>query len=310
MRYVGWDTGSPTPNNSLPRNGRKQSRLRWLLNNMLLAGLCFLLIDATNAYQHLDPYFQIETPIDSVFTLPLSALLSRYTLGFLPPPRLVRILVLGVQQYAVFTLINRVLAILHVSFGGLGLFGEWWGGVESWPMLMGSPAVVWGSGLRGFWGRFWHQLFRNLFMSPAKALINVLGVKPKSLPAYAIRIVIAFFISGVLHAATLPRNIYSVSPLRYASFFWIQGVCVLLEVMVEQMLGDGKLKQRAWWKRYGAGIIRLLWTVVVLYVTVPVVADELTRVLRVMGLKPTVLLPLPLPKNNKMDRVFLREIMK
>jgi hypothetical protein len=80
--------------------------------------------------------------------------------------------------------------------------------------------------------------------------------------------------------------------------------------MVEQMLGDGKLKQRAWWKRYGAGIIRLLWTVVVLYVTVPVVADELTRVLRVMGLKPTVLLPLPLPKNNKMDRVFLREIMK
>jgi hypothetical protein len=147
-------------------------------------------------------------------------------------------------------------------------------------------------------------------MSPAKALINVLGVKPKSLPAYAIKIVIAFFISGVFHAASLPRNIYRVSPLRYASFFWIQGVCVLLEVMVEQVLGDRQLKQRAWWKRYGAGIIRLLWTVVVLYVTVPVIADELTRVLRVMGLKPTVLLPLPLPKNNKMDRVFLREIIR
>ncbi|KAH8777115.1 hypothetical protein F5882DRAFT_502855 [Hyaloscypha sp. PMI_1271] len=315
MRYIGWDTGSPSPslpipNNSISRNGRKESRLRWLLNNMLLAGLCFLLIDATNAYQHLDLYFQIETPIDSAFPLPLSALLYRYASGFLPPPRLVRILVLGMQQYAVFTLINRVLAILHVSLGGLGIFGEWWGGVDSWPMLMGSPAVVWGSGLRGFWGRFWHQLFRDLFMSPAKALINVLGVKPKSLPAYGIKIVIAFFISGVLHAASLPRNMYRVSPLRYASFFWIQGVCVLLEVMVEQMLGDRQLKQRAWWKRYGAGIIRLLWTVVVLYVTVPVVADELTRVLRVMGLKPTVLLPMPLLRYSKMDRVFLREIIR
>jgi len=155
MRYIGWDTGSPTrspptPNKFLSRNGRKQSRLRWLLNNMLHACLCFLFMDATNAYQHLDPYFQIETPIDSDFPLPLSALLYHYALGFLPPPRLVRILVLGVQQYAVFTLINRVLAILHVGFGGLGIFGEWWGGVESWPVLMGSPAAVWGSGLRGF----------------------------------------------------------------------------------------------------------------------------------------------------------------
>ena len=178
MRYIGWDTGSPSPsppipNNSIHRNGRKPSRLRWLLNNMLLAGLCFLLIDATNAYQHLDLYFQIETPIDSAFPLPLSALLYRYASGFLPPPRLVRILVLGVHQYAVFTLINRVLAILHVSLGGLGIFGEWWGGVDSWPMLMGSPAVVWGSGLRGFWGRFWHQLFRDVSSLPVFSALRV-----------------------------------------------------------------------------------------------------------------------------------------
>ena len=80
--------------------------------------------------------------------------------------------------------------------------------------------------------------------------------------------------------------------------------------MVEQMLSDRKLEQRAWRKRYGAGIIRLLWTIVVLYVTVPVIADELTRVLRVMGLKPTVLLPVPLLRSSKMDRVFLREIIR
>jgi hypothetical protein len=137
----------------------------------------------------------------------------------------------------------------------------------------------------------------------------VLGVKPKYPPAYSIRIAVAFFVSGVLHAATLPHNIRGVSPLRYATFFWIHGLCVLLEVMVEQMLGNGQLKQRAWWRRYGAGIMRLLWTVVVLYVTVPIVADELTKVSRVIGLRPTVLLPLPRPKDNRTDRVFLREII-
>ena len=178
MRYIGWDTGSPnpsppTPNSYLSRNGRKQSRLRWLLNNMLLAGLCFLLIDAMNAYQHLDLYFQIETPIDSAFPHPLFALLYRYALGFLPPPRLVRILVLGLLQYTVFTMINRILAILHVSLGGLGVFGEWWGGVESWPMLMGSPAVVWDRGLRGFWGRFWYQLFRDVSSLPVFSALRV-----------------------------------------------------------------------------------------------------------------------------------------
>jgi Membrane bound O-acyl transferase family len=168
MRYIGWDTNSSATSQPISSLlNRKPSRFRWLLNNILLAGICFLLIDVTNLFHHLDIYFQVETPIDKQFPSSLAALLSRYTFGFLPPPRLVRILVLGLQQYAVFTLINRALAILHVSLGGLGLLDEWWGGVESWPMLMGSPAVVWRSGLRGFWGRFWHQLFRNVSLHPS-----------------------------------------------------------------------------------------------------------------------------------------------
>jgi hypothetical protein len=163
LRYIGWDTNSAStisqPISSFPEE--TQSRSRWLVQNITLAALCFFFIDATNAYQHLDPYFQVETAIDKPFPLPLAAFLLRYGFGFLPPPRLVRIMVLGVQQYTVFMLINRVLAIVHISLGGLGLLDEWWGGVESWTMFMGSPVVVL-SGLRGFWGKFWHQLLRSV----------------------------------------------------------------------------------------------------------------------------------------------------
>lgn len=172
LRYVGWDIGSPTsipstPVSSLPR--RKESRIHWLLKNIFLAGLSFLAIDATNAYQHMDPYFQVETSIDSPFPQRLASSLASWGLAFLSP-RMVRIVISGVQQYAVFTMINRVFAIVHVLLGGLGILDGWWGGVENWPMLMGSPAVVWRSGLKGFWGRGWHQLFRYV---SSFSLLNV-----------------------------------------------------------------------------------------------------------------------------------------
>jgi hypothetical protein len=60
-RYIGWDIGDSSiykpPVDSLLR-GRRQARIRWLLKNILFVGLFFCLIDATNLYQHFDPYFQ------------------------------------------------------------------------------------------------------------------------------------------------------------------------------------------------------------------------------------------------------------
>jgi len=132
----------------------------------------------------------------------------------------------------------------------------------------------------------------QLFMSPGKAVVRVLEVKPKSFSAYAINIVVAFFVSGVLHAAALPFNVPGVSPLKYASFFWIQGVCVLAEVSVEHVL-RGTLKQKTWWMGRGASVVRLVWTVAILYTTVPIVADQITGVMKIMGLRQTLLLPLP-----------------
>lgn len=317
LRYIGWDINTSSKN-SQPISSfseETKSHPRWLIQNVLLAAIYLFLFDATNAYQHLDPYFQVETAIDEPFPLPLAAFFIRHGFGFFPPPRLVRIIVLGVQQYTLCMLINRVLAIVYVSLGGLGLLDEWWSRVENWPMMMGSPFVVLTSGLRGFWGQFWHQVLRSvsfllfinlavildklvltkvlqLFMSPAKAVVKVLKVNPKSFSAYTIKIVVAFFISGVFHAASLPFDVPGLSPLRYALFFWIHGVCVLTEVFLEHLL-RGILKQKTWWTGLGASVVRFVWAIAILYTTVPMFADEITRVSRVMGLTPTLLLPLP-----------------
>jgi hypothetical protein len=120
----------------------------------------------------------------------------------------------------------------------------------------------------------------------------MIGVTAKSTAAYAIRIAVAFFLSGVLHAATLPLNIPGLSPLKYASFFWIQGVCVLIEVMAEKVLGEEELKLSGKGMRWGVGAVRVVWTVSVLLMTATLGVDELTRVTRIMGLRPTVVFPL------------------
>ena len=121
-------------------------------------------------------------------------------------------------------------------------------------------------------------------------IINVLGVQPKSTTAYALKLAVAFLISGVLHAASLPFNIVGLSPLRYAAFFWIHGICVLIEVFVEYALGgNGRLKFRGkGWKFVLAGM-RVVWTAGVLFLTAPLIVNELTRVTWTMGARPTMI---------------------
>jgi len=121
----------------------------------------------------------------------------------------------------------------------------------------------------------------------------VLGIPPRSTGAYAVKVGVAFFLSGALHAATLPFGVPGLSPLRYAAFFFIQGVCVLVEVLVEQMFGGRMLKPKGRYMRVVLGFVRSGWVVGVLYATAPLIADELTKVSRVMGLRSTVLFPVP-----------------
>lgn len=68
-----------------------------------------------------------------------------------------------------------------------------------------------------------------------------------------------------------------VSPFRYAGFFWIQGVCVLIEVFTEYVLmglKEAELLGKSRW----SGLVRTVWILGVLYFTAPLINGVLVQV--------------------------------
>ncbi|PVH82036.1 hypothetical protein DL98DRAFT_587045 [Cadophora sp. DSE1049] len=295
FRYISWATSSNQTvlYSSQPPPPSSKSRTTFVIQKHLLIAFCIGIMDVTNLYQYFDPYMQIETSIDEAFPRRLGGFFAKYHLDFLSP-RFVRIIVLGLQQYSVFTLIGAIPAALFVSLGGVGLVDDFWGRVENWPSVMGSPLAISQRGLRGFWGGFWHQLFRNLLTGPGKAVCRALDLPERSTTKYAIQVTVAFTISSALHSATLPRNIPNVSAMRYASFFWMNGACVLYEIILVRAAALLDLNgPRPLWASIGLAFLRVVWVGTVLYHTVPVIEDELTRVSRIFGLRPVLFLALP-----------------
>ncbi|CAL3967942.1 unnamed protein product [Diplocarpon coronariae] len=279
LRYIGWST-SPSQTvlySSQPPLGSAKSRASFVRQQLFHIGLCIGIMDVANFYQYFDPYFQIDTSIDENFPRRLAGFFARNHLSFLSP-RFVRISCLMLQQYSVLSLVGAIPAVLFVSLGALGLVGDFWGRVESWPSIMGSPLAIAHRGLRGLWGATWHQLFRNILVGPGRAVARVLKLPEHSTAAYAIRVAVAFAISSALHSATLPSGVPGISPLRYASFFWVQGACVLYEMALVKAAGRlGLMGPRPDWLELALALARTVWTGFVLYHTVPVVEDELTR---------------------------------
>lgn len=124
--------------------------------------------------------------------------------------------------------------------------------------------------------------------------MRFVGVPAKSFASYTIQIAIAFLISGAFHASTLPPDIPDASPLRYAYFFWIQGACVVFEVLASRVMKAiiGPSEKSDMLKTC-LGILRVAWTGSVLYYTAPLIVDELVRVARKMGNRPVFLFPVP-----------------
>jgi hypothetical protein len=138
-----------------------------------------------------------------------------------------------------------------------------------------------------------------MFVDPGKALANMINVPTRSRVGYGIQLGIAFFLSGALHAATLPPNMPNISPFRYASFFWLNGICVEVELLASQAFKRFDLNRQAWIKNILMGV-RVVWTCSVLYVTGPLLADEVTKISLELGTAPVLLFPAP-----KSSRVLL-----
>jgi Membrane bound O-acyl transferase family len=135
-------------------------------------------------------------------------------------------------------------------------------------------------GLAGWWGRWWHQLFRHGISEPSRFLTErfLPGWSPRSQKTKALQLVVGFAVSGVIHAGA---SYTALGPHRSRplsgpfAFFFAQAFAILAEQFVFKTLGVSRL-MRSWprvLRRAGTLMYVMLW----FYVTGPWLADDFAR---------------------------------
>ena len=128
---------------------------------------------------------------------------------------------------------------------------------SQWPPLFDSPFLS--TSLTSFWGRRWHQLFRECFV--------VVGSKPMERYLGRVGGVLgAFTVSGVLHDVGMRGMGMDTDTLPVAGFFVMHGIGVIMEYAWKQTTG----------RRVG-GVIGFLWVYFGFVLSGHLVADVWAR---------------------------------
>ncbi|KAJ9608487.1 hypothetical protein H2200_007475 [Cladophialophora chaetospira] len=148
------------------------------------------------------------------------------------------------------------------------------------PMWYPLGSSIFRSGLAGLWGRFWHQMFRFGISEPSRVVIKKLELDPRGGTARALQLLIAFGLSGSIHALgsyttfSLQQSHPLSGPLV---FFLLQGFGTILQTSAVKLLNN----KFSWTKRTPLSVRQtgnLLFVLVWLYFTGPLLADDFARI--------------------------------
>lgn len=133
------------------------------------------------------------------------------------------------------------------------------------------------SGLAGFWGKCWHQMFRFGISQPGLYITKHFDLTPKGDAARAVQVFVAFFLSGCIHASAgytsfPPSGNVSRSFSGPLCFFLMQAVGVLLQSWIGRMVKSRSFPDMV--RKVGSAGYVVLW----LYFTGPLLADDFARV--------------------------------
>lgn len=148
------------------------------------------------------------------------------------------------------------------------LYPPYWGPIGS---------SVLDNGLPGLWGKWWHQMFRFGVTEPSRYLIGALGLPPRSPLARIVSVLIAFAVSGFIHACASHTTFLASRPLSGPfAFFMLQALGVLgqpafLKLVLTKICDTHTLPR--WLRRCGNGLFVTLW----LFLTAPLIADDFAR---------------------------------
>ncbi|KAI8942794.1 hypothetical protein NX059_000837 [Plenodomus lindquistii] len=105
----------------------------------------------------------------------------------------------------------------------------------------GPISVVSRYGVRGFWGRWWHQQMRHIVSEPGRWAAGRLGLGDNGWQKrvkYMLVCLSAFVLSGITHSGMVPARPRfavvgtGVLRLHLAAFFWVQPVGVAVELFL------------------------------------------------------------------------------
>lgn len=187
---------------------------------------------------------------------------------------LTRIYRMFIGMIAIKTILYTIFAMGPLFFVGLlgsdliGVRGEPWGYPHEW----GSFMSVFDKGLEGWWGVWWHQTFRFAFEAPGRRLVQYLKLEPKSLIAKAIQLVVAFTLSGTLHACGSFGALGESNPFHGPfTFFFLQPFGIGVNMLLRTGMKHLKFPQAVQW------IVNFTWTHFWFYFTAPLLVDDFAR---------------------------------
>ncbi|OSS51332.1 hypothetical protein B5807_03981 [Epicoccum nigrum] len=237
-----WIIGNPGHDRRALQTFRHPSRFGFALDgcSRLVPVLC-LLMPLSKQLACSDPYFSdpqrsLFSPIESdVVGEGKMAGLMRATL----PPFILRPLIMAMYAYSLLITIFLSPILLAVFLSVVRIIPEKWS-PHTWRPHFGPFSAITRHGVRGFWGRWWHQQMRHIVSEPGRwlsAKCGLVGNGWQKTVRYMLICASAFFLSGITHSGLVPPNprfaAVGANQLRLelAGFFWVQPVGIAFELL-------------------------------------------------------------------------------
>lgn len=265
------DTPISSSSTHINRSGihRYHTRSSLLRENAYLLIRGYFILDLLKTLVVHDPYFWNGSYSRPPGYLPLFLKAS---------PVAVKAARLLISLAAVHTALQTIFAMGPLFFVGvlgprvLGARGEVW----MYPDSFGSFRVVLDKGLAGWWGGWWHQTFRHAFESAGSTATAYLGWEKKSVKAKMLQLVVAFALSGCLHACGSYTQLGDTRPLRGPFLFFVLqvfGIAGQMAWLAGLKKAGLKDKVPVWMAWLGNFAYTHVW----FYYTAPLLCDDFAK---------------------------------
>ncbi|TKA28894.1 hypothetical protein B0A50_03305 [Salinomyces thailandicus] len=230
----------------------------------------YVALDVVKAIMHHDPYFWGYVDAPAPAWLPVAVRSSLF---------LTKTWRLLISLWAIYTALCTVFRLGPAFF--CGILGSEWAGLrgEAWMNpydMYGAYSNILDKGLAGWWGGWWHQIFRFGFEAPATGLLAVIGVDKRKTTGKVISLLMAFFLSGCLHASGSYTQLGDTRPLLGPMrFFLLQAFGIMLQIIGVEVLKRTGVVGRCpkVVRRFANFVLVHVW----LFYTAPLLVDDFAR---------------------------------